>query len=148
MHVGTHGSLEWLPGKNAGLNNTCYPDISLGDLPNIYPYLITITGEGIQAKRRGAACLIEHLPPPMTDAGVYDELEELEKLMDEYCHFETTQPENLEKLQSLILEKVVQANLQDEVFFDEEKPFNDYVMGLHNYITDLKNMQVRIGLHI
>lgn len=52
----------------------------------------------------------------MTDAGVYDELEELEKLMDEYCHFETTQPENLEKLQSLILEKVVQANLQDEVF--------------------------------
>lgn len=82
----------------------------------------------------------------MTDAGVYDELEELEKLMDEYCHFETTQPENLEKLQSLILEKVVQANLQDEVFFDEEKPFNDYVMGLHNYITDLKNMQVRIRL--
>lgn len=78
VHVGTHGSLEWLPGKNAGLNNTCYPDISLGDLPNIYPYLITITGEGIQAKRRGAACLIEHLPPPMTDAGVYDELEELE----------------------------------------------------------------------
>ena len=74
-------------------------------------------------KRRGAACLIEHLPPPMTDAGVYDELEELEKLMDEYCHFETTQPENLEKLQSLILEKVVQANLQDEVFFDEEKAF-------------------------
>lgn len=148
VHVGTHGSLEWLPGKNAGLNNTCYPDISLGDLPNIYPYLITITGEGIQAKRRGAACLIEHLPPPMTDAGVYDELEELEKLMDEYCHFETTQLENLEKLQSLILEKVVQANLQDEVFFDEEKPFNDYVMGLHNYITDLKNMQVRIGLHI
>ena len=148
VHVGTHGSLEWLPGKNAGLNNTCYPDISLGDLPNIYPYLITITGEGIQAKRRGAACLIEHLPPPMTDAGVYDELEELEKLMDEYCHFETTQPENLEKLQSLILEKVVQANLQDEVFFDEEKPFNDYVMDLHNYITDLKNMQVRIGLHI
>ena len=100
VHVGTHGSLEWLPGKNAGLNNTCYPDISLGDLPNIYPYLITITGEGIQAKRRGAACLIEHLPPPMTDAGVYDELEELEKLMDEYCHFETTQPENLENFKA------------------------------------------------
>lgn len=148
VHVGTHGSLEWLPGKNAGLNNTCYPDIALGDLPNIYPYLITITGEGIQAKRRGAACLIEHLPPPMTDAGVYDEVEELEKLMDEYCHFETTQPENLEKLQTLIIEKVEQANLQDEVLYDAENPFSDYVLALHNYITDLKNMQVRIGLHI
>lgn len=148
VHVGTHGSLEWLPGKNAGLNNSCYPDIALGDLPNIYPYLITITGEGIQAKRRGAACLIEHLPPPMTDAGVYDELEELEKMMDEYCHFEKTQPENLATLQQLILEKVEQANLQDEVPYDAAVPFNDYVLDLHNYITDLKNMQVRIGLHI
>lgn len=148
VHVGTHGSLEWLPGKNAGLANTCYPDIALGDLPNLYPYLITITGEGIQAKRRGAACLIEHLPPPMTDAGVYDELEELEKIMEEYCHFEKNQPENLEKLETMILEKVAQANLENEVIYNDEKIFSDYVLELHNYITDLKNMEVRIGLHI
>ena len=122
-HIGTHGNLEWLPGKNAGLSSTCYPDLSLGDLPNIYPYNITITGEGIQAKRRGAACLIEHLPAPQTQAGVYDELEELEKLMEEYIHFETTQPENLPNLEQMLKEKVAAANLQDEVVYDEATPF-------------------------
>ena len=147
-HIGTHGNLEWLPGKNAGLSNTCYPDVSLGDLPDIYPYNITITGEGIQAKRRGAACLIEHLPAPQTQAGVYDELEELEKLMEEYIHYETNQPENLAHLEELVKEKVAAANLQDEVPYEEEKPFKEYVMALHNYISDLKNMQVHTGLHI
>ena len=147
-HIGTHGSLEWLPGKNAGLDCTCYPDLALGDLVNIYPYNITITGEGIQAKRRGAACLIEHLPAPQSKAGVYDELEELEKIMDEYAHFETTQPENLADLEALVKEKVAAANLQDEVPYDESQPFGEYVMALHNYITDLKNLEVHIGLHI
>ncbi len=147
-HIGTHGSLEWLPGKNAGLDCTCFPDLAIGDLPNIYPYNITITGEGIQAKRRGAACLIEHLPAPQTQAGVYDELEELEKIMDEYVHFSTTQPDNLEKLEELVRNKVAEANLQDEVLYDESKPFSEYVMNLHNYITDLKNMEVHTGLHI
>ena len=147
-HIGTHGNLEWLPGKNAGLDCTCYPDLALGDLVNIYPYNITITGEGIQAKRRGAACLIEHLPAPQSKAGVYDELDDLEKIMDEYVHFETTQPENLPRLEELVKEKVAAANLQDEVEYDEEKPFSEYVMALHNYITDLKNMEVHVGLHI
>jgi cobaltochelatase CobN len=147
-HIGTHGSLEWLPGKNAGLDCTCYPDLALGDLVNIYPYNICITGEGIQAKRRGAACLIEHLPAPQSKAGVYDELEELEKIMDEYVHFETTQPENLSHLEELVKEKVTAANLQDEVEYDESKPFGEYVMALHNYITDLKNLEVHVGLHI
>ena len=147
-HIGTHGNLEWLPGKNAGLSNTCYPDVSLGDLPDIYPYNITITGEGIRAKRRGAACLIEHLPAPQTQAGVYDELEELEKLMEEYIHFETNQPENLAHLEELVKEKVAAANLQEEVPFEEGQPFKEYVMALHNYISDLKNMQVHTGLHI
>ena len=147
-HIGTHGNLEWLPGKNAGLDCTCYPDLALGELPNVYPYNITITGEGIQAKRRGSACLIEHLPAPQTQAGVYDELAELEKIMDEYVHFSTTQPENLPELEKLVLAKVAEANLQDEVAYDAEQPFGDYVMNLHNYITDLKNMEVHTGLHI
>lgn len=147
-HIGTHGSLEWLPGKNAGLSCECYPDIALGDLPNIYPYLITITGEGIQAKRRGSACLIEYLPAPQAQAGVYDELDELEKIMDEYVHFQSTQPDSLPKLEQLVREKVQQANLQNEVIHDETKSFGEYVMALHNYITDLKNMQVHTGLHI
>lgn len=147
-HIGTHGSLEWLPGKNAGLNNTCYPDAALGDLVNIYPYNMTITGEGIQAKRRGSACLIEHLPAPQSRAGVYDELEELEKLMDEYVHFEKTQPEKLDTIAELVRTKVVEANLQDEIEYNEDEFFGEYIQRLHSYISDLKNLEVHIGLHI
>lgn len=147
-HIGTHGSLEWLPGKNAGLNNTCYPDAALGDLVNIYPYNMTITGEGIQAKRRGSACLIEHLPAPQSRAGVYDELEELEKLMDEYVHFEKTQPEKLDAIAELVRAKAIEANLQDEIEYNEDEPFGEYIQRLHSYISDLKNLEVHIGLHI
>lgn len=148
VHIGTHGNLEWLPGKSAGLDVKSYPDLALGDLPNIYPYLITITGEGIQAKRRGSACLIEYLPPPQTQAGTYDDLAEVEKMLDEYSHFAVTQPENLSSLQGLLLAKVKQAHLTEEVPYDETVPFGEYTAVLHNYITDLKNMQVRTGLHI
>ncbi|HWR09214.1 cobaltochelatase subunit CobN [Sporomusa sp.] len=148
VHVGTHGTLEWLPGKAAGLSRECYPDLAIGDLPNIYPYLITIVGEGIQAKRRGAACLIDHLPPPMSQAGTYDELAELEKLLDEYCHFQQNQPGNAEVVANLIREKVVAANLSGDMSQNEGEDFGGYSQRLHAYITDIKNMQIRVGLHI
>ena len=147
-HIGTHGSLEWLPGKNAGLSAGCYPDLSLRDLPNMYIYNMTITGEGIQAKRRGAAVLDEHLPAPQSQAGTYDELEELEKAMEEYVHFQRTAPENLPRLEELVLAKVKEANLDGEVQREEGQPFEEYLGNLHNYITDLKNMEVHTGLHV
>ncbi len=148
VHVGTHGSLEWLPGKGAGLSSQCYPDLSIGDLPNIYPYLITIVGEGIQAKRRGAACLIGHMTPPMSHADTYDELSELEKLLDEYCHFKQNQPGNEQVVVDLIREQVVRCNLQQDVSENPSSSFDDYIQELHTYITDIKNMQIRVGLHI
>lgn len=147
VHVGTHGSLEWLPGKGAGLSRECYPDLAIDDLPNVYPYWITVVGEGIQAKRRGAACLISYLTPPMSHAGTYDELEELEKVLDEYCHFKQTQPDQLDAVIDLIRTKAAAANLQEDVPEDPEQPFDDYVGRLHAYVTDIKNMQIRTGLH-
>ncbi|BBB92161.1 MAG TPA: cobaltochelatase subunit CobN [Methylomusa anaerophila] len=145
VHVGTHGTLEWLPGKGMGLSRQCYPDLAIGDLPNVYPYLITIVGEGIQAKRRGAACLIGHLPPPMSHADIYEELAELEKLLDEYAHFKLNQPGNTEVVANLIREKVLAANLSEDL---PEQPFDEYVQRLHAYVTDIKNMQIRVGLHV
>lgn len=147
-HIGTHGSLEWLPGKNAGLSAGCYPDLALRDLPDMYIYNITITGEGIQAKRRGAAVLDEHLPAPQSQAGTYDELAELEKAMEEYVHFQQTAPENLPRLEELVLAKVKEANLEGEVTRAGGEAFADFIGRLHNYITDLKNMEVHTGLHI
>lgn len=148
VHVGTHGTLEWLPGKGTALSGSCYPDLAIGDLPNVYPYLISIVGEGIQAKRRGAACLIGHLPAPMSQAGTYDQLAELEKLLDEYCHFAQNQPGNIQVVAKLITEKVAEANLAEDMGQVEGEVFDDYVQRLHNYISDIKNMQIRVGLHV
>ncbi|BBB91831.1 MAG TPA: cobaltochelatase subunit CobN [Methylomusa anaerophila] len=147
VHVGTHGSLEWLPGKGAGLSRECYPDLAIDDLPNIYPYWITVVGEGVQAKRRGAACLISYLTPPMSHAGTYDELAELENLLDEYCHFRQTQPDKLATVTELIRAKAAAANLGEDVPEDPAQPFDDFVGRLHVYVTDIKNMQIRTGLH-
>ena len=108
----------------------------------MYIYNMTITGEGIQAKRRGAAVLDEHLPAPQSQAGTYDELDELEKAMEEYVHFQRIAPENLPRLEELVLAKVKEANLEGEVQREDGQPFEEYVGNLHNYITDLKNMEV------
>ncbi len=148
LHIGTHGSLEWLPGKGAGLSEECYPDLSLGDLPNIYPYWVTVVGEGVQAKRRSAACLISYLTPPMSQAGTYEELAELEKLLDEYCHFKQTQPEQLETVAGLIREKAGEANLLEDVIEETCESFDEFIGKLHVFVTDIKNMQIRTGLHI
>ncbi len=148
LHIGTHGSLEWLPGKNAALSAACYPDIALAQLPNIYPYHMTIVGEGLQAKRRGGACLIDHLPAPQSRAGSYDETEETEKLLDEYAYFAQNRPEELPRAEQLLLKKAEAAHLTDDVPYDPAKPFKEYVAALHNYLSELKSMEVHVGLHI
>ena len=145
IHVGTHGSLEWLPGKSTGLSEGCYPDIALGDLPDIYPYWITIVGEGLQAKRRGAACLVSHLSPPMRLSGVYAEMAELESAMDEYAHFRTNQPDSLDEAKNIVREKAAACHFDH---IAEKEDFDAYVGELHNAVTDIKNMQIRTGLHI
>ena len=148
LHIGTHGSLEWLPGKGAGLSETCYPELALGDLPNIYPYLLTIVGEGIQAKRRGAACLIGHLPPPVTMAGTYEGLAELEKLLDEYAHFSTYNLADTLKIEQLIREKAKELHLADDIVGTTDIEFDVYRQNLHTYLSEIKHMQIRAGLHI
>ena len=147
VHVGTHGNLEWLPGKSAGMDRGSYPDLALGSLPNIYPYHMTITGEGIQAKRRGGACLVDHLPAPMEEAGTYEELAELEQAMDEYAHFEKSEPETAKRLVPQIRELAAKASLDGEVPYTEAD-LAGYLSRLHCYIEDLKNSECHVGLHI
>ena len=146
IHVGTHGNLEWLPGKGVAMSAACYSEIATGIMPNLYHYWITCVGEGIQAKRRSAAALISYLSAPMTLSGVYEELEELEKLLEEYIHFskDELQEQTKETLEELIKEKAVECNITE---FDSEN-FTEYMGKLHEFITDLKNMQIHNGLHI
>jgi len=148
IHVGTHGSLEWLPGKNAGLSRACYPELSLQDLPNIYPYYVTIVGEGIQAKRRGAACLIGHLCPPMSHADTYEELAELEALLDEYAHYKQEQPDNVLLVAEQIHVKITLLHLEEDLPKLADQSLDDYILRVHSYLEILKHMQIRVGLHI
>ena len=148
IHVGTHGSLEWLPGKGAGLSGECYPAIAISDLPNIYPYLITVVCEGIQAKRRAAAVLIGHLPPPVTNADTYDELTDLENLLADYYHYKVNQPDQLVLAEKLIKEKLTTANLMSDIPPVEDEAFDSYLERVHGYINEIKDTNVRVGLHI
>lgn len=147
IHVGTHGSLEWLPGKNAGLSCKCYPDLALGDLPDIYPYYVTIVGEGIQAKRRGSACLIGHLNPPSSHADTYEDLAELEKLLDEYAQFKVEHPASVGIVEEQIINKIAVMHL-DEDLPRQELDADSYILKIHAYVEQLKHMQIRTGLHI
>ena len=95
MHLGKHGTLEWLPGKGLGLSADCAPDAVLGDLPLVYPFIVNDPGEGTQAKRRGHATIIDHLIPPMARADTYGDLAKLEQLLDEYATVSALDPAKL-----------------------------------------------------
>jgi cobaltochelatase CobN len=92
VHVGKHGTLEWLPGKGVGLSEECFPDALLGDMPLFYPFIINDPGEGSQAKRRAHSVVVDHLTPPMTTADSYGALAQLTQLVDEYYQVEMLDP--------------------------------------------------------
>jgi cobaltochelatase CobN len=150
MHIGTHGSLEWLPGKSVGLSGSCFPDVTISDLPNIYPYVITNPGEGTQAKRRSYCCIIEHLVPVMHNADTYEELAKLEVQLQEYYHTKASDKGKLQVSQKLIWELVVQAKLDQDLEVTKETVFSDFdafLEKLHAYIHELSDAQIRDGLH-
>lgn len=115
VHVGKHGTLEWLPGKGIGLSENCFPDAFLGDLPLFYPFIINDPGEGSQAKRRAHAVVVDHLTPPMTSADSYGELAQLTQLVDEYYQVESLDPSKLPLLQRQIWELIKQSNLDADL---------------------------------
>ncbi len=115
VHVGKHGTLEWLPGKSIGLSAECFPDLLLGDLPLIYPFIINDPGEGSQAKRRGHAVIVDHLTPPMTVAGTYGSLAALNQLVNEYYTVEKLDPSKLPFIQQQIWELIQSTNLKADL---------------------------------
>jgi cobaltochelatase CobN len=115
VHMGKHGTLEWLPGKGIGLSSECYPDLLLGDLPLVYPFIINDPGEGSQSKRRAHAVVVDHLTPPMTTAETYGPLAELNQLVNEYYAVEKLDPTKLPFLQQQIWELVERTNLKADL---------------------------------
>lgn len=148
VHMGKHGTLEWLPGKGIGLSAACYPDVALGDMPLIYPFIINDPGEGTQAKRRAHAIVVDHLIPAMMRAEVYNDIARLEQLMDEYYQVQTLDPSKLPAIQAQIWSLIVQANLHHDLHATEAPDdFNDFLLHVDGYLCELKDAQIRDGLH-
>jgi cobaltochelatase CobN len=148
VHVGKHGNLEWLPGKALALSEACYPDLTLGDLPFIYPFVINDPGEGTQAKRRAHAVIIDHLIPVMTTADAYNELAKLEQLMDEYVRVQTLDPTKLPLLEAQIWQLVEETRMnQDLHVAARPSDFGVFLQHIDGYLCELKDSQIRDGLH-
>ncbi|MEG4273496.1 MULTISPECIES: cobaltochelatase subunit CobN [unclassified Microcoleus] len=149
IHAGKHGNLEWLPGKSVALSNKCYPEVALGALPNFYPFIVNDPGEGSQAKRRSQAVIIDHLTPPMTRAELYGPLQQLETLIDEYCEAQSLDPSRLPMIRDRILALTNKENLDKDLGIQLNKSeFTEFITRTDGYLCELKESQIRDGLHI
>lgn len=148
IHVGKHGNLEWLPGKSVGLSESCWPTAILGALPNIYPFIVNDPGEGAQAKRRTQAVIIDHLMPPLTRAESYGPLRDLERLADEYYDASQLDLRRAGELRGEILQKVREASLDRELGLQLNDDPASWLPQLDAYLCDLKESQIRDGLHV
>ncbi len=163
IHLGKHGSLEWLPGKAVGLSSSCYPDIALGEMPLVYPFIVNDPGEGTQAKRRAHAVIVDHLIPPLTRAGSYGQLQVLEDLLDAHAHYQVMDPSKLPLIRQQIRESIVASHILSDLGIEvddargrsgkalpsiEESAFDELISTVDGYICELKDQTIRGGLHV
>ena len=151
VHLGKHGTLEWLPGKGLGLSAGCAPDAVLGDLPVVYPFIVNDPGEGTQAKRRAHAVIIDHLVPPMARADTYGEMAKLEQLLDEYATVAALDPDKLPALRAQIWSLIETAHLHHDLGVDAQPgsaEFDEFVLHIDGYLCEVKDAAIRDGLHI
>lgn len=151
IHLGKHGNLEWLPGKNAGLSAACGPDAALGDLPLVYPFLVNDPGEGTQAKRRVHATLVDHLVPPMARAESYGDVARLEQLLDEHAQIAAMDPAKLPAIRAQIWTLIQAAKLDHDLGLEDrpqDEGFDEFIMHLDGWLCEIKDAQIRDGLHV
>lgn len=146
IHNGKHGNLEWLPGKATALDAAAYPHALWGNLPHLYPFIVNDPGEGTQAKRRTGAVIIDHLVPPLTRAETYGPLKDLEALLDEYYQAQGMDRRRLDSLKKRILDFAKDSALDKDVALPDDE--NQALGELDNFLCDLKEAQIRDGLHI
>ncbi|MCI3927088.1 cobaltochelatase subunit CobN [Paenibacillus sp. TRM 82003] len=149
IHLGKHGTLEWLPGKGVGLSEGCFPEIVLDDLPNFYAYIINNPGEGTQAKRRSHATIVDHMVPVQTTADTYGEMSRIELLLEEYYQLQQLDPKKLPYIQQEIWDTVRQAQLDQDLGQSEfPTEFEPFLKKIDGYICELKAAFIRDGLHV
>jgi cobaltochelatase CobN len=148
VHFGKHGNLEWLPGKALALSEDCYPEAMLGPLPHLYPFIVNDPGEGTQAKRRASAVIVDHLTPPLTRAESYGPLRDLELLVDEYYEAAQLDPRRCRDLRDRILDLAQGSGLAADCGITKSDDADAALAKLDNQLCELKELQIRDGLHI
>jgi cobaltochelatase CobN len=151
VHVGKHGNLEWLPGKNVGMSASDGTDAALGDLPLIYPFLVNDPGEGTQAKRRAHATLVDHLIPPMARAESYGDIARLEQLLDEHANIAALDPAKLPAIRAQIWTLIQAAKMDHDLGLQhrpDDEEFDDFIMHIDGWLCEVKDVQIRDGLHV
>lgn len=167
-HLGKHGNLEWLPGKSVALAESCFPEAVFGPMPHLYPFIVNDPGEGSQAKRRAQAVILDHLTPPLTRAELYGPLQQVEHLVDEYYEAQTLDPTRLPLIRDRLLQVIDEAQLHRDLGLEEfaealtegDRPISQpstvdaaafetaILNSLDGYLCELKEAQIRDGLHI
>ncbi|HEX4507784.1 MAG TPA: cobaltochelatase subunit CobN [Alphaproteobacteria bacterium] len=148
IQCGTHGTLEWLPGKAVALSDACAPRALLGPMPLIYPFIVNNPGEAAQAKRRTSAVTVGHLTPPLVAAGVHGAAAELEGLFDEYAEAQSLDPRRAARLADIIMARAADTGLAAESGVVPGADSAEALMKLDAWLCDLKDMRVGDGLHV
>ncbi|HTV69158.1 MAG TPA: cobaltochelatase subunit CobN [Rhizobiaceae bacterium] len=148
VHVGAHGTLEWLPGKTVALTSDCFPEVVTGALPVIYPFIVSNPGEAAQAKRRIAAVTLGHLPPPLTGAGLSDAQRDLERLVDEYAQADGLDRRRRDRLARLIIETAAKTGLAVEAGVKAGDNPDEALLRIDAWLCDLKDFAIKDGLHV
>jgi cobaltochelatase CobN len=148
VHMGAHGTLEWLPGKSVALSDGCWPEALLGDTPIIYPFIVNDPGEAAQAKRRTGAVTIGHLPPPLVDAELPDRLLGLERLLDEYSTADGLDPKRRQRLIEAIRGEARAVGVEDDLGLPQSAAPAEAIPRIDRFVCDLKESQFGDGLHI
>ena len=148
VHLGTHGTLEWLPGNALALSQNCFPEAALGPIPVIYPFIVNNPGEAVQAKRRLSAVTLGHMTPPLTTAGLDDRLSDLETLIEEYAEADGIDRRRMTLLEAEILQRAHASGLAKDCGIDENDCPREAVAKLDAQLCDIKELAIRDGLHV
>jgi cobaltochelatase CobN len=148
IHMGAHGTLEWLPGKSVALSDACWPEALIGDLPVVYPFIVNDPGEAAQAKRRIGAVTIGHLSPPLVPGALPKNLGSLEQLLDEYSTADGLDPARRQRLVAAIRDEARSAGVEDDLGLAASAAPAEAIPRIDRFVCDLKESQFGDGLHI
>ncbi|MDO5529097.1 MAG: cobaltochelatase subunit CobN, partial [Paracoccus sp. (in: a-proteobacteria)] len=148
IHLGAHGTLEWLPGKAVALSDTCWPEALAGALPVIYPFIANDPGEAAQAKRRICALTLGHMPPPLATARAGAGLGHLEALLDEFATADGLDPRRRDRLAGDIRAEAAALGLENSLGIAPGTSAAEAITRLDSFVCDVKDSRFGDGLHI